>query len=471
MAVETINGEHWSIVVGDVMDGLAAISSGSVHCCVTSPPYWNLRDYGFNGQIGSEATPDDFVATMVKVFADVRRVMRDDGVLFVNLGDSYNRDPAKGGSGPNGKNAEYSDLYGKSKSIQATVYRHMKKLKAIADEAKKPIQLQPGDKIGIPWRVALAMQKDGWILRQDMVWAKPSPMPESVSDWRWRRCRIKTGSFQTGAKWIVCPGCDKCRDNGGMVLRKGSWRPTTSHEYIFQFVKSQNYFADGDGSKEPAVKGASGSRFDKGKTGKKDGGDRAQKGCRESDESETRNQRSVWRLSPEGFTGAHFATFPTELPRRCIISATSRGGCCSACGSQYAPIIESKRTATRPGTNSKVNRVSVHDESPYQDHSGDICGNRDPQRHTTTTVVTGYLPTCKCNATVGRPVVLDCFGGSMTTGQVAINMGCDFIGLEGNPKYAQLGVKRLETPWTPVGERKKKTTKTRRPSEHQNELF
>ncbi len=480
--MKTLSGEHWTIHVADVMDGLAAIESNSVHCCVTSPPYWGLRDYGFEGQIGSEKTPDEFVAKLVEVFRGVRRVLRDDGVLFVNVGDSYASD-AKWSSRTTGKHADYLNEdsgVGRNRTSSGLADLNM---------------------VGIPWRVAFALQADGWVLRSENIWYKPSPMPTSVSGTRWERCKKKLrkgmnatethpGSHKAtvtdrkgkanrhciGGEWIgvpeyeECAGCRKCEANGGFVLRRGSWRPTTSHEQIFMFAKGPKYFSDGDTSKEPCSGGAH-SRG-KGvcpKTFELDPGEnRAARpkanssfraACTEI--VETRNMRTVWKISPEPFKKAHFAVFPTELVRRCLVSAISKAGCCSGCGNQYAPIVESVRKATRPGNDTKVGRVSAQDGSPYEDHLGMIVGNRDPQRHTTITNVVGYRPTCRCSLTVGRPVVLDPFAGSCTTGQVAINLGCRFIGIDGSEVYAGIGAERIETPWVPVSERKKSTGKKR----------
>lgn len=466
------------------MEGLAAIPAGSVHAVVTSPPYWGLRDYGFEGQIGSEKTPQEFVARMVEVFRGVKRCLRDDGVLFVNLGDSY--------AAGNGQRKS-TDIAGfKQRSNTASVQTPSRHVEGIA----------AGNAIGIPWRVAFALQDDGWIIRSEIIWSKPSPMPESVSGWRWVRCRNlighsgrtkqtiegqfsnspahrgnKGGSGSTQqAVFESCLGCDKCEATGGFVLRAGSWRPTKSHEQIFMFAKSSKYFADGDGSKEQATGMPSGNKQKRwgnnDTTDRKNGSGTVERhGNIPHAGSETRNMRSVWKISSESYKEAHFATYPTELVRRCLIAATSRGGCCSECGNQWAPVIETERRATRPGTNSKVNRVSVHDESPYQSHSGNICGNRDPKRHTTVTKVLNYLPTCKCGAESVRPTVLDPFSGSGTTGQVAINLGCDYIGIEANPSYADLQVKRLGTPWVPVADRKKPRGKLRRRVVAQRELF
>jgi DNA modification methylase len=475
--VKTLTGDHWTIHVGDVMEGLAAIPAGSVHCVVTSPPYWGLRDYGFEGQIGSEDTPAGFVSVMVDVFDSVKRVLRDDGVLFLNLGDSY-ADAQKWGGKTSGKHA---------KGLHGTTGIGRNKINT---------GLAAKNAIGIPWRVAFALQECGWILRSEIIWAKPSPMPESVSGWRWVRCRKhivstraddgtwhaesypgKPHSARDGKQFALstfceCTGCDKCRDTGGLVLKQGSWRPTKSHEQIFMFTKVTKYFSDGDGSKEAAAGGVPGNRTHKHKS-ESDKGDRKFRkaaGLLECGAVETRNMRSVWKIPAESYKEAHFATFPTELVRRCLSAGIAVGGCCSVCGSQFAPFVESLRRATRPGTDSKVNRVSQYADSPYEGHSGTIVGNRDPKRHSTVTNVIGYLPTCKCGAEASRPTVLDPFSGSATTGQVAINMGCQYIGIEANPEYAELGVQRLGTPWVPKSERKKSKPR-RRKSRQQMELF
>lgn len=181
---------------------MRAMPDKSIHCCVTSPPYFGLRDYGVDGQIGLEPTPEEFVQALVGVFREVRRVLRDDGTLWLNLGDSYARSPAKGGSGPGGKNREwYGENYGQARG------------------AEIPEGLKPKDLIGIPWRVAFALQADGWYLRQDIIWNKPNSMPESVRD----RC-------------------------------------TKAHEYVFLLSKSPRYYFDTEAMKEPASDGSSRNR-------------------------------------------------------------------------------------------------------------------------------------------------------------------------------------------------------------------
>lgn len=253
------------IFVGDAHARLSDIADQSVHTCVTSPPYFGLRDYGNDGQIGLEPTPDEFVAALVEVFREVRRVLRDDGTLWVNLGDSYasawampggRRNVAGQGSLENGKRENRPNR--------------------LVDGLKEK------DLMGVPWRVAFALQADGWYLRQDIIWHKPNPMPESVRD----RC-------------------------------------TKAHEYIFMLSKSPRYYFDADAIKEPAVKGAAGSTFNKGKTGAHQMG-RASEKPRAG--GEYRNRRSVWTVTTKPFKGAHFATFPPDLIEPCVLAGAPVGG-------------------------------------------------------------------------------------------------------------------------------------------------
>lgn len=255
------------LLVGDCLASLRQLSDGSVHTCVTSPPYFGLRDYGHDGQIGLEETPAQFVAKLVEVFAEVHRVLRDDGTLWLNLGDSYARNPAKGGSGPSGKNRDwYGDSYG------------------AAQGAPIPDGLKEKDLIGIPWRVAFALQDFGWYLRQEIIWHKPNPMPESVTD----RC-------------------------------------TKAHEHIFLLSKSPRYYFDHEAIKETAVGGAAGNKARKSAT---------ERGCPKEGVasgvpwagSETRNRRSVWTVATKPFKGAHFATFPGQLIEPCILAGAPAGG-------------------------------------------------------------------------------------------------------------------------------------------------
>lgn len=323
-----------TLLVGDCREVLATLPDESVQCCVTSPPYFGLRNYGHPDQIGQEATPEEFVATMVEVFHEVRRVLKSDGTLWLNLGDSYantNRGHNSNGfGGLNGSNVKNKDMSAPNRTVPI------------------PTGLKPKDLIGIPWMVAFALRADGWYLRQDIVWAKPNPMPESVTD----RC-------------------------------------TKSHEYIFLLTKSERYYYDHEAIKERAVCGWNDSQFQVGKTAEHQLG-RAQKvrpsaakgsfngkteAMAETGQNafravtETRNKRSVWTVPTKPYSEAHFATYPPALITPCILAGT---------------------------------------------HPGDI--------------------------------VLDPFGGSGTTGQVALERGRRAIIIELNPDYAEIAERRTNVP-------------------------
>ncbi len=210
-----------SVMVGDCLASLATLPDASINCCVTSPPYYGLRDYGVDGQIGLEESPDAYVARLVEVFREIRRVLTDDGTLWVNIGDSYSRDPGKGGSGPNGKHDSIPD-YGNARKIMSEKRGSSDGGVGRADRAPVRVGgegIKPKDMIGIPWLLAFALRADGWFLRQDIIWSKPNPMPESVRD----RC-------------------------------------TKAHEYIFLLSKSERYYFDHDILKEAAVGGGERSR-------------------------------------------------------------------------------------------------------------------------------------------------------------------------------------------------------------------
>jgi DNA modification methylase len=248
-----------------------------VQTCVTSPPYFGLRDYGHEGQIGLEQTPEQYIAAMVEVFRCVRDVLADDGTLWVNIGDSYSRPMAKGGSGPGGKNREwYGENYGE------------------AGGAGVPSGCKPKDLIGIPWMLAFALRADGWYLRQDIIWHKPNPMPESVRD----RC-------------------------------------TKAHEYIFLLSKSDRYFFDKDGMQEAAVGGSKGAaasfKRNNSKRGVADVCPASPMPTHRADREDvrydgpTRNRRSVWSVATRPYKGAHFATFPPALIEPCILAGSRPG--------------------------------------------------------------------------------------------------------------------------------------------------
>lgn len=269
--------------IGDCRTLLAAMEPGQFQTCVTSPPYWGLRDYGHPEQLGLEPTPAEYVARMVDVFREVRRVLRDDGTLWLNLGDSY----VAGGAGEQGESGQMAD--GAVVTSRVVAMTTDPKNPGRDREGGRPNRklvdgLKRKDLVGIPWRVAFALQDDGWYLRQDIIWHKPNPMPESVTD----RC-------------------------------------TKSHEYLFLLSKSERYYYDKDAIAEAATVGNHKRRtvFDNA-TGAVPPGSPQHSGLRASN-NETRNARSVWTIATTPYSGAHFATMPPDLVQRCILAGSRIG--------------------------------------------------------------------------------------------------------------------------------------------------
>lgn len=310
-------------MVGDVLDRLRELPDKHFHCSVSSPPYWALRDYGVAGQIGLEESPAEYLAKMVQVYMEVHRVLRDDGTCWINMGDSY-----AGSWGSQGR--EYSGVGVSALSARQVAASQRKK--SGTGSVKQLGGLKPKDLVMMPHRLAIALQDAGWWVRQDIVWSKPNPMPESVRD----RC-------------------------------------TKSHEYIFLLTKSERYYYNAEAIKEECVKGDAGSEYHTGKTGhhqlgrastkprgvgfghgsdsderergrvakvKVPGGwDRGEgahgsihrEGRTEAEYQEympsgKRNKRSVWTMATNSFPEAHFATFPPELPETCIKAGCPPGG-------------------------------------------------------------------------------------------------------------------------------------------------
>ena len=271
------------IHVGDCRTILETLDAGSVRCCVTSPPYFGLRDYGHDGQIGLEKTPDAYVAELVAVFREVRRVLADDGTLWLNLGDSY------AGSGK-GAGAEGSKQSTNKGSLSVGTWRGQEGgAAAPASVAVTMLRdaetgLKPKDLIGIPWRVAFALQADGWYIRSDIIWAKPNSMPESVRD-----------------------------------------RPTKSHEHLFLLAKSERYFYNAGAIAEPVAREfweeAVGAEYMTAQDGRNDGGKRKGTGPMDG----TRNKRDVWTITTQPFPGAHFAVMPEALVEPCVLAGSERG--------------------------------------------------------------------------------------------------------------------------------------------------
>lgn len=442
------------ILCGDALARLRELPAGSVHCVVTSPPYWSLRDYGtgrwvggdpacehkktrwkpglgrngrgdgagctnwglddvrptryrnrtrcscgaelVDAQLGLEATPEEYVARMVAVFREVRRVLRDDGTLWLNMGDCYASSPPGNQNGV----GDSSTLRGAS----GATYRDT---------------LKPKDLVGIPWRLALALQADGWWLRRDIIWAKGvsfcaaysgSIMPESVED-----------------------------------------RPATSHEYLFLLTKSARYFYDGEAVREVGVL-AAGTRSAKGSADR-----RGMRGVNARPPEYavadgTRNLRSVWAIATRPFPDAHFATFPPALVEPCVKAGTSERGCCPKCGVPWVRQVERGALASADGTKATYRPTKGSDDQRVKGRSDGRTPNHSRARATT-----GWQPSCECGGGAGglgdaveaRPyapvpcVVLDPFLGSGTTALVANGLGRDAVGIELSGEYVKLATKRL----------------------------
>ena len=490
----------------------------SVQCVVTSPPYWGLRDYGVDGQLGLESTPDEYLAGMVDVFRAVRRVLRDDGTCWVNLGSSYAssqslppvRAPSCGSENiesqgstatgsaccdpDGGRSVDSQSRHGRTVGndqpsqrvalppspivhdsersdslvaapslldvLASTTSPCMQNAQGASDqegrgeERRNETRSSPGgapssackdesiddmlsqlrtlvdriegtepsalasayysiasrgfkskDLIDMPHMLATALRLDGWYVRSHIIWAKPNPMPESVTD-----------------------------------------RPTKSHEYMFLLTKRPRYFYDADAvrerQKEWLAGHGGGMRYAPG---------RSARGAPRTSECvynpSGRNLHDVWNIPTEAYAEAHFATFPRRLVEPCIKAGTSDKGCCPECGAPWKRIVTKDRQATRPGL----------------DNVNDATGmaNRDNGRHVTESTTVGWEPGCKCVSDDGtwvadtpdeghpipfepRPcLVLDPFAGSGTTGVVAKQLGRSFIGCELNPKYAEMARRRI----------------------------
>ena len=380
---------------------LKTLPAASVHCVVTSPPYYSLRDYQVKGQIGLEPTPSEYVAKLVEVFRQVWRVLRDDGSVWLNLGDSYAANRSY--QVPDQKWGDVGNSMG----------------------FRVPEGLKSKDLIGIPWRVAFALQADGWWLRGDIIWHKPNPMPESVTD-----------------------------------------RPTKAHEYLFLLAKRERYFYDAEAIKEPAVtddmrrpygsQGAwqmDGRPVEQRPNGKpRTAGNKTHKYVAEYEQSDSeehrtkagllkvadvpwysRNRRSVWTIATKPYSEAHFATYPVDLVEPCIKAGTSAHGCCEACGAPWVRVVERTDEIDQSAKSSRFDKgkTGVNGNGRVQE------GDRYVKRPT------GWEPSCSCGAATVPCTVLDPFNGSGTTGVAAIGLGRQYIGIELNPEYIEMAHRRI----------------------------
>lgn len=463
---------------GHVLEVIKGIPDGSVHCAITSPPYFGLRDYGTepvvwggdadacehewgeeikthkggkqkdeqpsqrqgrdfsaqnavrdqtNGQfchlcgawrgcLGLEPTMELYVQHLVEIFRGVRRVLRDDGTFFLVIGDCY------AGSGKAGSDPEYQKRHTQFGAVE-------RKERLGVPLKAEGIGLKNRDLCGVPWRVAFALQADGWYLRQDNIWFKPNPMPESVDGWRWERHRVKADG-----DYAECPGCKVCEANDGLVLRKGSGRTTTAHEYVFHFNKSGNGFWDREAVKEKPQ-----SYHRKGGTAcyTADGFVTHGIGSKTFHQMSNggRNLRSVWEIATTPFPEAHFAVFPVALVEKCIKAGTSEKGACPKCGAPLVRVVED--LDLRHWKDKRNKRVKWYFGQNHGRNDGGGSFVNDKQ-------TLGWRPSCKCGLDTTAPAtVLDPFGGSGTVGLVAAKMGRNAILIEAKPEYCDMARKRI----------------------------
>jgi len=372
------------VLQGDALDRLQDLPANSVQTCITSPPYWGMRDYDVEGQLGLEESLQEHIDALVDVFDEVSRVLRPDGTLWLNYGDGY-----AGSWGAQGSPENYGDDEHEHRPAKNPA-RH------------PPGNLQPKSLMGMPWRVAFAMQDAGWILRSEIIWHKKNPMPESVTD-----------------------------------------RPTNAHEYVFLFTQDQDYFYDDHAIREPASENTNAR-----------GSGRAQKEAAEDTDVKakasfyeataepllTRNKRSVWSLTTEPYSEAHFATFPTKLVEPMVKAGTSEEGCCSECGAPIKRVLSERET--------RGDYTLDHgDRLTRGRNSNDGLNGREFYEKICPRETLGWDPTCDCRAMQRAScTVLDPFAGSGTTGRVAKDLGRHSVGIELNRDYVALAQKRIGIP-------------------------
>ncbi len=483
----------YDIKQGHVLDVLRTMLDESVHCIITSPPYWGLRDYGlppiiwggkkdcrhewadenvireirtglgmsrlaekyrgggrkasqqklinihrgkcihcsgWRGSLGLEPTPELYIEHLVMIFRELRRVLRKDGTLWLNIGDSY--------WGGKGQSSQAWSTNNTDRDTLQKPYHQIATTGQTRPQDGKHDTIKAKDLVGIPWMLAFALRADGWYVRQDIIWHKPNPMPESVSD----RC-------------------------------------TKSHEYIFLLTKSGGYYFDQEAIKEPATypgddrKGRAsedhkrmpsdsvngirprkaGKNAMRGQGSNRNGNGAANRDGRDMNVfgiGSMRNRRSVWTIATKPYREAHFATFPEELVQPCIAAGTSERGCCPSCGAPWEKVVKpSERYAKYLGK-------SWTDHNKEQDAVGNMLAQlrgsnrRHQQAHhegvyTAEYITVGWQPTCTCDVVEPVPCnVLDPFSGSGTTVAVAHKMGRHGIGIELNHKYIKLAERRIE---------------------------
>ena len=544
----------------------------SVHCVVTSPPYWGLRDYqlapsvwggdpecahswdtaeleaeigGGNwtqatngrggpqpgglelasepsgrsatgscmscgawlGSLGHEPTVDLYVDHLVEIFREVRRVLRRDGICWLNISDSYS-----GSWGNYNPGLEYQ--------AQRPSDRERWGRPAYGDTRwHTPASFLPqGDRMGIPERLVLSLQADGWTWRDTEIWVKAAPMPESVRGTRWERCRVKVSpgsvprhgmergvghvnesdlsgrrkqkndddhidrrkvgindrtqpagskptteawrlganpdnpqmghdgtDFAARARWEDCGGCERCEPNGGYVLKQGSWRCTAAHEYVYMLTKGMGYYSDGEPLRTPLRKGTF-LRVNQNGGNPVWNGNRDRQSTQVSQNldmehrapAEGANRRSVWTdIRPEPYPGAHFAVFPSDLPRLCILASTSEAGVCPGCGAPWARVVEKEASGPVRRRDQGGLGVAYRESLELEPAPGTI-------QESVSYRTTGWKPICSCDAGPAVPAtVLDPFAGAATTCLAAQRLGRRSVGTDLSRDYLDQGVSRL----------------------------
>ena len=380
--------EHWGNGVARLYEADAReipLPDASAHCVVTSPPYWGLRDYSIDEGIGLEATLAEHLDSLVCVFRELRRVLRDDGTVWLNYGDAY-----AGSWGAQSRG--YGDPNGTSSVSGGQIHAAPKDTHT--GSSKRTPGLKPKDLMGLPWRVAFALQDDGWWLRSAIVWHKPNPMPESVRD-----------------------------------------RPTNAYEMVFLLAKQPKYYMDMEAIRLPTS-----GRTDPITGFGKKGSTRPDKDNKYHLSGNVgANARNVWTIPTQGRPDAHFATFPDELPRRCILAGTSERGVCAECGAPWERVVEM----------TPEYKALLESGKAWRDDTGKPDGeaNRQPKGHPaqvpTKNQTTGWQPTCDHDGDTVPATVLDPFVGSGTTVAVAQALGRRGIGLDLNPEYLEIAKRRI----------------------------
>ena len=445
------------ILVGDAITRLRKLEDESVHCAITSPPYWGMRAYqGGDGMIGLETTFDEHLDNLLRVFREVRRVLRTDGTCFLNYGDAY--------AGAGVRMAHHANA-----GISNTVSRNGASTKRI-----DPTGLKAKDLMMMPARIALALQADGWWLRSEIVWDKLSCMPESVTDrptsahekvfmltqsgsptyWTHRDGNGTRTKPSPDYVWI---DPDTRRESQAHVTgwkRKNLWR---GHDYFYDAVAVRNKPAQWPpGIPGSRAKGVNADRNDNDLAqrvrNKQRGHARSHTGFNKTWDAMTKEEqqangsslRNVWRFASGGYPGAHFATFPPSLPERCIKAGTSEHGVCAECGGPWVRIIHTPKVPTHlysnrsnSGDNLVGNFIRVDGVKRGSGQKVQNWRNQNP------TQTTGWQPTCACAADVKPALCLDPFSGAGTVGLVADRLGRDALLIEISPEYAEMARARI----------------------------